>query len=43
MISKFEMSFLRIKKIDLVLIYGDTDLTLAAAIVARKLNLKIFL
>jgi UDP-N-acetylglucosamine 2-epimerase len=35
------MSFLSIKKIDLVLIYGDTDSTLAAAIVAKKLNLKI--
>jgi len=41
MISKLEMSFLSIKKIDLVLIYGDTDSTLAAAIVAKKLNLKI--
>jgi UDP-N-acetylglucosamine 2-epimerase len=43
MISKLEMPFLRKKKIDLVLIYGDIDSTLAAAIVARKLNLKIFL
>ena len=43
MISKLEMSFLRIKKIDLVVIYGDTDLTLVAATVVRKLNLKIFL
>ena len=41
MISKLEKSFLKIGKIDLVLIYGDTDSTLAAAIVARKLNLKI--
>jgi UDP-GlcNAc3NAcA epimerase len=41
MISKLEKSFLKIGKIDLILIYGDTDTTLAAAIVARKLNLKI--
>ena len=41
MISKLELSFLKIKKIDIVIIYGDTDSTLAAAIVARKLNLKI--
>jgi UDP-GlcNAc3NAcA epimerase len=41
MISKLEKSLLKIGKIDLVLIYGDTDSTLAAAIVARKLNLKI--
>ena len=41
MISKLEKSLLIIGKIDLVLIYGDTDSTLAAAIVARKLNLKI--
>jgi len=41
MISKLEKSLLMIDKIDLVLIYGDTDSTLAAAIVARKLNLKI--
>jgi len=43
MISKLEMLFLRIKKIDLVIIYRDIDSTLAAAIVARKLNLKNFL
>lgn len=40
-ISKLEKSLLKIGKIDLVLIYGDTDSTLAAAIVAKKLNLKI--
>jgi len=40
-IAKLEDSLLKIKKIDLIIIYGDTDSTLAAAIVARKLNLKI--
>jgi UDP-GlcNAc3NAcA epimerase len=41
MISKLESALLNIKKINLVLIYGDTDSTLAGAIVARKLDLKI--
>lgn len=41
MISKIEKSLIKIKKIDLIIIYGDTDSTLAAALVARKLNLKI--
>lgn len=41
MISKLEKSLMKIKKIDLIIIYGDTDSTLAAALVARKLNLKI--
>jgi UDP-N-acetylglucosamine 2-epimerase len=41
MIYKLEKSLLKIKKIDLVIIYGDTDTTLAGTLVARKLNLKI--